>query len=204
MNTFSRTRLLAALGTTLALLALLTLPSCKPGDPGATPAEGDAPQGKEAPADHKAMVRQTMEAYFKSLNLKGFANWMMVQTQEELTHAMKIYEFIDERGGRITLKAVKGPEIQWDSPLAAFKAVLEHEQMVTGLINDLVDLAIKEKDHATNAFLQWFVNEQVEEEASADEMVQQLAMMEKAPGGMFMLDRELGQRTFTPPAAEGE
>ena len=75
---------------------------------------------------------------------------------------------------------------------------------MTGLINGLVDLAIKEKDHATNSFLQWFVNEQVEEEASADEIVQQLKMMEKAPGGMFMLDRELGQRVFTPPAAEGE
>jgi ferritin len=88
--------------------------------------------------------------------------------------------------------------------LAVFEAVYVHEQKVTGLINDLVDLAIKEKDHATNTFLQWFVNEQVEEESSADEVVQQLKMMENAPGGMFMLDRELGQRVFTPPAAEGE
>jgi ferritin len=152
---------------------------------------------------YSAYLYLSMEAYFKSLNLNGFANWMMVQTQEEVSHAMKIYEFIDERGGRITLKAIDGPQTKWDSPLAVFKAVYEHEQKVTSLINDLVNLAIEEKDHATNSFLQWFVNEQVEEEASADQVVQQLKMMEKAPGGMFMLDRELGQRVFSPPAAEG-
>ena len=150
-----------------------------------------------------AYLYLSMEAYFKSLNLNGFANWMRVQTQEEVAHGMKIYEFINERGGRITLKAIDGPQTKWDSPLPVFKAVYEHEQKVTGLINDLVDLAIKEKDHATNTFLQWFVNEQVEEESSADDMVQQLKMMEKAPGGMFMLDRELGQRVFTPPVSEG-
>ena len=149
-----------------------------------------------------AYLYLSMEAYFKSLNLDGFANWMRVQTQEEVSHAMKIYEFIDERGGRITLKAIEGPKTEWDSPLAVFNAVYEHEQKVTGLINNLVNLAIEEKDHATNTFLQWFVNEQVEEEASADQIVQQLKMMEKAPGGMFMLDRELGQRVFTPPAAQ--
>ena len=153
---------------------------------------------------YSAYLYLSMEAYFKSQNLNGFANWMRVQTQEEITHAMKIYEFIDERGGRITLKAIDGPETKWDSPLAVFEAVYEHERKVTGLINNLVDLAIEEKDHATNSFLQWFVNEQVEEEASADKLVQQLKMMDKAPGGMFMLDRELGQRVFTPPATEGE
>lgn len=118
-------------------------------------------------------------------------------------HAMKIYDFINERGGRALLKGIEGPPTKWKSPLAVFEAAYAHEQKVTGLINDLVDLAMKEKDHATNSFLQWFVNEQVEEEASADEIVQQLKMMENAPGGMFMLDRELGQRVFTPPAAEG-
>jgi ferritin len=150
-----------------------------------------------------AYLYLSMEAYFRSLNLNGFANWMRVQTQEEIMHAMKIYDFIDERGGRILLKAIGGPDTQWDSPLAAFEAVYTHEQKVTGLINNLVNLAIEEKDHATNTFLQWFVNEQVEEESSADQMVQQLKMMEKAPGGMFMLDRELGQRVFTPPVTEG-
>ena len=129
---------------------------------------------------------------------------MRVQTQEEMTHVMKIYDFIDERGGRICLKAIDGPPTEWDSPLAAFEAAYEHEQKISGLVNDLVDLAIKEKDHATNSFLQWFVNEQVEEEASADDVVQQLKMVEDAPGGIFLFDRELGQRVFTPPPAEGE
>ena len=146
----------------------------------------------------------SMESFFKSLNLNGFANWMRVQTQEEMLHAMKIYDFIIERGGRVTLKAIDGPPTKWDSPLAVFEAAFEHEQKVTGLIDDLVDLAIREKDHATNSFLHWFVNEQVEEEASADKIVRQLKMMENAPGGMFMLDRELGQRVFTPPATKGE
>ncbi len=153
---------------------------------------------------YSAYLYLSMESYFKAQNLNGFANWMRVQTQEEVTHAMKIYEFINERGGRVILKAIEGPQTEWDSALAVFNAAYEHEQKVTGLINNLVDLAIKEKDHATNSFLQWFVNEQVEEEASADAIVQQLKMMENAPGGMFMLDRELGQRVFTPPAAEGE
>ena len=152
---------------------------------------------------YSAYLYLSMESYFKSENLNGFANWMRVQTQEEVSHAMKIYDFINERGGRVTLKTIEGPQTEWDSALAVFKAAYAHEQKVTGLINDLVDLAITEKDHATNSFLQWFVNEQVEEEASADEIVQQLKMMESAPGGMFMLDRELGQRVFTPPATEG-
>ena len=153
---------------------------------------------------YSAYLYLSMESHFKSLNMNGFANWMRIQTQEEMMHAMKIYEFINERGGRVTLKAIDGPPTKWDSPLAVFEAVYAHEQKVTGLINDLVNLAIEEKDHATNSFLQWFVNEQVEEESSADEVVQQLKMMENAPGGMFMLDRELGQRVFAPPATKGE
>jgi ferritin len=153
---------------------------------------------------YSAYLYLSMESWFKSQNLNGFANWMRVQTQEEMVHALKIYRFIIERGGRVLLKAIQGPPTEWDSPLAAFEAVREHEQKVTGLINKLVDLAISEKDHATNNFLQWFVSEQVEEEASADELVRQLKLMENAPGGMFMLDRELGKRVFTPPASQGE
>ena len=151
---------------------------------------------------YSAYLYLSMESWFKSQNLNGFANWMRVQTQEEMVHAMKIYDFVIERSGRMQLKTIEGPETKWGSPLDAFEAVSKHEQKVTGLINDLVDLAIKEKDHATNIFLQWFVNEQVEEEASADELVKQLKLMQNAPGGMFMLDRELGQRVFTPPAAQ--
>lgn len=153
---------------------------------------------------YSAYLYLSMAAYFESQNLSGLASWMRVQTQEETAHAMKIYDFINERGGRVVLKAIDQPPREWKSPLAAFKAAYEHEQLVTGRINDLVDLAIKEKDHATNAFLQWFVNEQVEEETSVDSVVQNLKMAENAPGALFMVDRELGQRTFTPPAQEGE
>jgi len=153
---------------------------------------------------YSAYLYLSMEAYFRSLNLGGFASWMRVQTQEEVSHAMKIYDYIVERGGRATMKAIEGPDTKWDGSLALFEAVYAHEQKVTSLINNLVDMAIEEKDHATNSFLQWFVNEQVEEEASADDVVQKIKMMQDAPGGIFMLDRELGQRIFTPPTTKGE
>ena len=147
----------------------------------------------------------SMSAYFESLNLKGFANWMRVQAQEELVHAMKFCGFINDRGGRVTLGAIEKPETDWAGPKAAFEEAYKHECKVTALINSLVELAVAEKDHAANSFLQWFVNEQVEEEASADLMARKLATMEKAPGGLYMLDNEAGQRTFTmPTGAEGE
>jgi ferritin len=146
----------------------------------------------------------SMSAYFQSINLPGFANWMRVQTQEELVHAMKFYDFINERGGRVTLQKIDFPPTKWASPLNAFESAYKHEQKVTGLINDLVNLAVGEKDHATNIFLQWFVTEQVEEEASADEVVQKLKLVGKDSGGLFMLDGEMGQRVFTPPAASAE
>jgi len=142
----------------------------------------------------------SMAAYFESMNLKGFANWMRVQTQEEMVHVMKFYDHFIERGGEITLSSIEAPPIKWSSPLAVFEHAYQHEQKVTGLINDLVNLAISEQDHATNNFLQWFVSEQVEEEASADEVVQKLKLIGKDSGGLFMLDRELAQRIFTPPA----
>jgi len=153
---------------------------------------------------YSAYLYLSMEAYFESINLAGFANWMRVQTQEEVVHGMKIYDYIDERGGRVTLKPIAGPQVKWDSPLAVFEAAYEHEQKVTGLINGLVDIAIELKDHASNAFLQWFVDEQVEEEKSADDVVQKLKLMADAPGGLYMLDNELAQRVFTPPATQGE
>ena len=115
---------------------------------------------------------------------------------------MKFHDFINERGGRVLLKSIDGPPTEWDSPLAAFEGVLEHEQKVTGLINDLVELALSERDHATNIFLQWFVTEQVEEEDSANDVIQKLKLMGDAQGGLFMLDRELGQRVFTPSSTD--
>lgn len=146
----------------------------------------------------------SMSAYFRSISLPGFANWMRVQVQEELVHAMKFYDFINDRGGRVTLQQVDGPPTDWSSPLDAFESTYQHEQKVTGLINDLVNLAVAERDHATEIFLQWFVTEQVEEEASADQVVQKLKLMGDASGGLFMLDREMVQRVFTPPAASAE
>jgi ferritin len=144
----------------------------------------------------------SMSAYFQSLNLKGFANWMRVQTQEELLHAVKFYDFINNRGGRVKLAAIETPPSEWESPLQIFETAYQHEQKVTGLINNLVEIALEERDHATQIFLQWFVTEQVEEEDSANTVIQKLKLMGDAPGGMFMLDNELGQRVFTPPAQE--
>lgn len=144
----------------------------------------------------------SMSAYFQSINMKGFAHWMRVQTQEELAHAMKFYDYLVQRGGRVTLSPIESPPLEWGSPLEAFEHVYEHEQKVTGLINDLVALAISEQDHATNNFLQWFVTEQVEEEESASEVVEKLKLVGDATEGLFMLDKELGQRVFNPPASE--
>jgi len=146
----------------------------------------------------------SMSAHFQNVNLTGFAGWMYAQAQEEMTHAMKIFNFVIERGGAVELLPIKGPQTDWEYPLKAFEDSYKHECYISDCINELVDLAIKEKDHATNAFLQWFVNEQVEEEASVDEVVQKLRMVEGHPNGMYMIDRELGTRVFTPPPADGE
>jgi ferritin len=135
-----------------------------------------------------------MSAYFQSINLTGFAHWMRVQAREELAHAMKFYDHVIERGGRVSLQPVEAPQSQWDSPLAVFQDAYRHEQKVTGLINQLVDEAVQTKDHATNAFLQWFVSEQVEEEASVDAIVHKLRLVGDAPGGLLMIDHELGER----------
>jgi ferritin len=140
----------------------------------------------------------SMSAYFQSLDLPGFANWMRVQAQEELMHAMKFFDYIAERGGRIALAAIEGPRKEWESAVAAFQHVAEHETKVTGLIHGLVDLALETKDHASNNFLQWYVGEQVEEEASANEVLQK-AKRAGDGAGLFLLDQELATRVFTPP-----
>ena len=148
---------------------------------------------------YSAYLYISMSAQFQAMNLKGFANWMRVQALEEFTHADKFYGFLIDRGGRVELKAIAGPPIKWASNLAIFQEAYKHEQKVTGLINALVDLAIKEKDHATNTFPQWFVNEQVEEEANADSIAQELRLIGDNGHGILMLDRELAQRVFVPP-----
>ncbi len=136
----------------------------------------------------------SMNAYFKSISLDGFANWMYAQAQEELMHAMKFYDFINQRGGRVTLSAIAAPPAAWDSPIAIFEETLKHEQKVTGLINALVETALSENDYATNIFLQWFVSEQVEEEDSVSSVLEQLKLLGEAKGGLFMMDRELAKR----------
>jgi ferritin len=151
---------------------------------------------------YSAYLYLSMSAYFESMNLKGFANWMRTQAQEEMLHAMKFYSFINDRGGRIVLSAIEGPPVKWDSPLAAFEDAYRHEQKVTGLINNLVDLAIEEKDHSAGAFLQWFVTEQVEEEASADAVVQKLKLAGGQGAAIFMIDAELATRVFTMPTTQ--
>ena len=155
----------------------------------------DAINGQLNAELYSSYLYLSMNAYFKSINLDGFANWMYYQAQEELTHGMKLYDFINQRGGRVNLLQIEAPPAQWNSPQAVFEATLEHEQKVTGLINDLVELALGEHDHATNIFLQWFVSEQVEEEENVTGVLEQLKLMGEAKGGLFMIDRELAKRS---------
>ncbi len=146
----------------------------------------------------------SMEAYFEARNLKGFANWMHVQYLEETEHGMKIYDYINERGGTVKLKAIAEPPKTWKSPLDAFEETLKHEKHITERINHLVEVAEKEKDRATFNFLQWYIDEQVEEEGNDEEIIANLKLIGKDGRGLLMLDRELAQRTYTPPAASQE
>ncbi len=145
----------------------------------------------------------SMSAYFEAQDLPGFAHWMRAQAQEELLHAMKFYHYIVDKDSRAKMLAIEQPPVEWDSPLAVFQAAYEHEQKVTGLINTLVEQAMAERDFATNAMLQWFVTEQVEEEASANAVVQQLKRVGDSAEALLLLDRELGARVvlFTLPIA---
>jgi ferritin len=143
---------------------------------------------------HSAYLYLAMAAHFDAENLAGFAHWMKAQAQEEVGHAMKFYGYVNERGKKVALTAIDGPATEWASPLAAFEAAYKHECMISGRINKLVDLAAGENDHATAGFLQWFVAEQVEEEASTDEVVQKLKMIGDRPHALYMLDRELARR----------
>ena len=143
---------------------------------------------------YSAYLYLSMAAQFEAVNLKGFAHWMRAQAKEEQTHAMKFYDHIADRQGRVTLTAIAAPPTEWASPLAAFEYTLTHEQKVTGMIHDLVALATEEKDSAADVFLQWFVSEQVEEEASADEVLQTIKKTGDDVSGLTMLDRALAQR----------
>lgn len=140
----------------------------------------------------------SVSAYFKTIHLDGFANWMNIQAQEEYGHAMKLFDFLIERGGTVRLMALDAPETKWASPSAAFEAVLAHEQYITDRINSLVDVSTREKDHATTVMLHWYVSEQVEEVATADTLANQVKMVEGSNHGLLMLDRELATRQLAP------
>ncbi len=146
---------------------------------------------------YSAYLYQSMGAYFEDKSLDGFATWMDMQTKEEMFHARKLYDYVNERGGRVILAGIDAPESNWENTLAVFEASLAHEEKVTAMINNLVDLAEKDKDYATRSFLQWFVDEQVEEEDSVGEVVDKLKMISDSSQGLFMMNNELGQRTFT-------
>lgn len=145
---------------------------------------------------YSAYLYLSMSAYFEDQNLSGFANWMHVQAQEEMTHAMKIYRYIHDRGGSVELEQIDKPQTKWDNAQKVVEEVYSHEQKVTEMIHNLVNLAREEKDHGTDNMLQWFVAEQVEEEANADELLNQVKMVEGQAQGLLMLDRELKQRQF--------
>ncbi len=137
-----------------------------------------------------------MSAYFESVNMKGFAGWMRVQAGEELVHTMKLYDYITDAGGRARMLAVEAPQFSWASPADAFQHVYDHERVVTGLINKLVDVAIAEKDEATRSFLQWYVDEQVEEEESSDTVLKRVKAAGNDKSALEAADKELGQRRF--------
>ncbi len=148
---------------------------------------------------YSAFIYKAMAAYLDSVDLSGMANWMKVQYEEEMFHAEKMYTFIVEREGRAVYTAFPELPVEWDSIKAVFEGALEHERTVTARINDLMTLALEEKDHATHSFLNWFVNEQVEEEANVITILKQLKLMGDSGHGIYMLDKDLSTRIFVAP-----
>jgi ferritin len=143
---------------------------------------------------YSAYIYLSMSANFTAQNWLGCAHWMRLQAKEEVEHAMKIYDFILECMGKVTLEQLAKPPTQWPAPLAAFEVAYAHEQKITGMIHDLVDQAAAGKDHATSVFLQWYVTQQVEEEAQALIIVEQMKLIGESKGSMFMLDHQLSKR----------
>ncbi|MCD4829866.1 MAG: ferritin [Candidatus Cloacimonetes bacterium] len=143
----------------------------------------------------------SMAAWFEAMNLPGFANFFVVQAQEERFHVMKFWRYLNDRGGRVILKQIDQPKVDFSSAEEIFELAYKHEQFVTKSINELMDLAIEQSDHATRSMLNWFIDEQVEEEASMDGILQKLKLVDGRGHGMLMLDKELAARTFTPPTS---
>jgi len=145
-----------------------------------------------------AYLYLSIEAYFESINLKGFAHWFRVQTMEERDHALLFFEYINRVGGRVRLQPIEGPKVEFGSIMEALKQSLEHEQYVTRSIYEIVDAAKQERDHKTDSFLTWFIDEQVEEEENADNNVKKFELVKDDGRGILMLDTEFGARVYTP------
>lgn len=143
-----------------------------------------------------AYLYLSMSAYFERQNLRGFANWMKIQWQEEITHSIKFFDYIHSRGGQVNLKPIAAVQVDWENAIAVFTDTLAHEQHVTALINNLANIAVEEKDHASTSMLQWFIDEQIEEEANAEQILIQLTMIGDNGYGLLMLDKELATRVF--------
>lgn len=141
----------------------------------------------------------SMASYLADLGLSGFANWMRIQVQEEAAHAMGLYDYLIERGGSVELEAVAKPQTTWNNILHVFEATLEHEQFVTKSLNELADVADEVKDRAAASFLQWYINEQVEEESTAEDIINKLKLIDSDGNALFMLDKDMGARTFVAP-----
>jgi len=148
---------------------------------------------------YSSLLYLSMSAWFSEKGLPGFANWMYIQFQEEMTHANKFFKYVVERGGKVTLKAIAQMPVDFKDIVEVFEKTKTHEEHVTSLINNLVDIAIEERDHAAQSFLKWFVDEQVEEEANVQEILDTLKLINGQGNGIFMLDREMRQRVFVDP-----
>jgi ferritin len=144
---------------------------------------------------YSAYLYLSMSSYFESHSLPGFANWMRVQFEEEMSHAMRFYDYMTDRGGRVILQAIDQPPSEWKSNLEVFEEVYKHEQKVTSLINKLYEVALKENDYATQVALHWFINEQVEEEKNASQIIESLKLIEERGTAVLMLDKQLGKRS---------
>jgi ferritin len=150
---------------------------------------------------YSAYMYLSMAAYFENMGLPGFANWMKVQYQEEAAHALKFFNYVTDRGGKVVLKAIDQVPVDFEGVVDVYEKTLEHENRVTDLINNLMDVAVKASDHASQSFLKWFVDEQVEEESNVEKILATLKLINGQGNGIFMMDRELGQRVFVDPNA---
>ncbi|HCC85699.1 MAG: hypothetical protein XD92_0926 [Proteiniphilum acetatigenes] len=149
-----------------------------------------------------AYLYLSMSAHFANKGLPGIANWFNVQFREEQDHALKLMNYLISKGNRVELTPIEKVETEWNSVLHAFEATLKHEQVVTSQINNLVSLSRKENDYATENMLQWFVNEQVEEEETVQGMIDSLRLIGDNGFGLYTLDKELAQRSYVPLAVE--